>query len=96
MQLAGIYRDSDVSSIDCGSLLVVGIRTANDGLFQDLYSDPDRLADVGISSLRSIGDCRAPGTIAHAVYSGHEYARTFDAGDAIQPIKWERPRLGDC
>jgi dimethylamine/trimethylamine dehydrogenase len=76
-------------------LLVVGIRTANDNLFQELQADPDGLADVGISSLRSIGDCRAPGTIAHAVYSGHEYARTIDAGDAIPLVKWERPSLGD-
>jgi dimethylamine/trimethylamine dehydrogenase len=93
VQLASIYRGSDVSSIDCGSLIVVGIRTANDGLFRELSSDPERLADASISSLRSIGDCRAPGTIAHAVYSGHEYARNFDAGDAVEPVKWERPNL---
>jgi dimethylamine/trimethylamine dehydrogenase len=93
VQLASIYRDSDVSSIDCETLVVVGIRTANDDLFQQLNSDVDRIADAGISSLRSIGDCRAPGTIAHAVYSGHEYARNIDAGDTIQPVKWERPRL---
>ena len=93
VQLASIYRDSDVSSIDCGSLVVVGIKTANDGLFQELTSDRDRIADAGISSLHSIGDCRAPGTIAHAVYSGHEYARNIDAGDAIPPVKWERPSL---
>ena len=93
VQLASIYRSSDVSSIDCGSLLVVGARTANDGLFQELDSDPDRLADAGISSLRSIGDCRAPGTIAHAVYSGHECARTIDAGDTIETFAWERPSL---
>ncbi len=93
VELTSIFRDSDVSSIDCGSLLVVGVRTANDGLFQELNSDADRIASAGISSLRSIGDCRAPGTIAHAVYSGHECARTIDAGDSIQPFAWERPRL---
>jgi dimethylamine/trimethylamine dehydrogenase len=93
VQLASIYRDSDVSTIDCESLVVVGIRTANDDLFQQLNSDVDRIADAGISSLRSIGDCRAPGTIAHAVYSGHECARNIDAGDTIQPVKWERPSL---
>ncbi len=85
-QLACIYRGGDVSSIDCGALIVVGIRTANDALYKEL-----RKSDV--SSLRSIGDCRAPGTIAHAVYSGHEVARNIDAGDAIQPVKWERPSL---
>jgi len=95
-QLASIYPGGDVSSIDCGSLIVVGIRTANDSLFQELQANPDGLSAAGIGSLRSIGDCRAPGTIAHAVYSGHEYARTIDAGDAIPPVKWERPNLGDC
>jgi dimethylamine/trimethylamine dehydrogenase len=93
--LASIYPGGDASSIDCGSLVVVGIRTGDDGLFQELTSDPNRLADASISSLQSIGDCRAPGTIAHAVYSGHEYARNIDAGDTIQPVKWERPSLGD-
>ncbi len=93
MQLASIYRGGNARTVDCGSLVVVGIRTSNDDLFQELNSDPDRLADAGISSLRSIGDCRAPGTIAHAVYSGHECARTIDAGDSAPPFQWERPAL---
>jgi dimethylamine/trimethylamine dehydrogenase len=93
VELTSIYRGSDVSSIDCGSLLVVGIRTANDGLFQELTSDPDRIAGADTNTLRSIGDCRAPGTIAHAVYSGHEWARNIDAGDSIPPFALERPSL---
>ena len=93
VQLVSIYRGSNVSSIDCGSLVVVGVRSGNDRLFQELNSDTDRIANAGISSLQSIGDCRAPGTIAHAVYSGHECARNIDAGDFIQPFAWERPRL---
>jgi len=93
VQLVSIYRDSDIRSIDCGSLIVVGVRTGNDHLFQELNSDTDRIANAGISSVRSIGDCRAPGAIAHAVYSGHECARNIDAGDTIEPFAWERPRL---
>jgi dimethylamine/trimethylamine dehydrogenase len=73
--------------------VVVGHRARNDRLFQELKADPDRLADAGISSLQSIGDCRAPATIAHAVYSGHECARTMDAGDTIQPFEMERPLI---
>ena len=92
-QLASIYRDSDVNSVECGSLVVVGVRAGNDRLFQELNSDADRLESAGITSLRSIGDCRAPGAIAHAVYSGHECARTIDAGDSVQPFAWERPSL---
>ena len=89
-QLASIHRGHEVSSIDGGSLLVVGIRSTNDGLYQELKSDAGRVADAGIISLRSVGDCRAPGVIAHAVYSGHECARTIDAGDSIPPFAWER------
>ena len=93
VELTSIFREGDVRSIDCGSLVVVGTKTGNDGLYQELHSDPDRIADAGIGSVRSIGDCRAPGTIAHAVYSGHECARTIDAGDTAPPFRWERPAL---
>jgi dimethylamine/trimethylamine dehydrogenase len=93
VQLASIYVGGGTRSIDCGSLLVVGFKSGNDELFQELNSDADRIANAGMSSVRSIGDCRAPGTIAHAVYSGHECARTIDAGDSAQPIEWERARL---
>ena len=92
-ELASIYKGGEVASIDCSSLIVVGVRSGNDQLFQELNSEPGRIADAGISSLRSIGDCRAPGTIAHAVYSGHECARNIDAGDTIQPFAVERPSL---
>ncbi len=92
-ELTSIYRDRTVSSLDCASLIVVGLRAAQDGLFQELNADAGRLTDAGIRSLRSIGDCRAPGTIAHAVYSGHECARTIDAGDIAPEFRWERPAL---
>jgi dimethylamine/trimethylamine dehydrogenase len=93
VQLSNIYLGSDVRSIDCGSLIVVGVRIGNDHLYQELNSDADRIANAGIISLRSIGDCRAPGTVAHAVYSGHECARTIDSGDSVPPFEFERPRL---
>jgi len=93
VQLASIYRDSDVRSIDCGSLIIVGAKSANDGLYRELNSDNDRMVNAGISSVLSIGDCRAPATIAHAVYSGHECARTIDTGDSTQAFKIERAML---
>ena len=91
--LTSIYRDQRVTYIDCGSLVVVGARIANDGLFRELNADPDYLADAGISALRSIGDCQVPGAIVHAVYSGHECARTIDDSDASGRVDWERPEL---
>jgi dimethylamine/trimethylamine dehydrogenase len=93
VQLTSIYAGGAASSIDCGSLVIVGIKSRNDGLFQELNSDADRIASAGMKSIRSIGDCRAPGAIAHAVYSGHECARYIDAGDSIPPVALERPQL---
>ena len=93
VNLSSTYPGGGDRSIDCGSLIIVGIRTADDRLFQELKSDADQIENAGIHSLRSIGDCHAPGTIAHAVYSGHECARNIDADEAIQPFAVERPML---
>jgi dimethylamine/trimethylamine dehydrogenase len=93
VQLTSTYRGGGTSSIACGSLIVVGVRKENDSLYQELVADNARIADAGISSVRSIGDCRVPGAIAHAVYSGHECARTIDSGDTAQLFRMERPVL---
>jgi dimethylamine/trimethylamine dehydrogenase len=91
--LESTHQGGGSNSIEGGSLVVVGIRRSNESLYQELVSDNDRLADAGINVIRSIGDCRAPGAIAHAVYSGHECARTIDSGDSAQAFKRERPLL---
>ena len=93
VRLTPVHRGGPVRQSECGSLVVVGIRTGNDELFLDLTSEPDALAEAGIASVRSIGDCRAPGSIAHAVYSGHECARAIGTDETAQPFKWERPEL---
>ena len=72
---------------------MVGGRAGNDDLYRELNSDPDRLANAGIRTMQSIGDCHAPGSIAHAVYSGHECARNMDADDATLPFAMERARI---
>ncbi len=95
VELTSIYRDKTVRSIDCSALLVVGVRQPNDALYRELMSDADALADAGIASVRSIGDCRAPGAIVHAVYSGHECARMIDAEGSPDRFAWERPQLFD-
>jgi dimethylamine/trimethylamine dehydrogenase len=85
-QLTSVYQGGSTSNVDCDSLLLVGGRTSNDDLYQSL-------SEAGLSSLKSIGDCRAPGAIVHAVYSGHECARTIDLGDDIEQLARERPEL---
>jgi dimethylamine/trimethylamine dehydrogenase len=92
-ELASVFRGGDARSVECASLVVVGIRSRNDDLYRALQAEGERLADSGIVSVQSIGDCRAPGSIANAVYSGHECARTIDAADPAPSIRWERARL---
>ena len=60
---------------------VVGVtsRLPEEVLYQALQADPEALKAAGIKSVTRIGDCLAPGFIAHAVYAGHRYARELDA-----------------
>jgi dimethylamine/trimethylamine dehydrogenase len=92
-RLTSIYQGGGSRAIECGSLIVVGAKKESDSLYRELESDSNRLSDAGISVIRCIGDCRAPGAIVHAVYSGHECARTIDAGDTEQTFKKERPLI---
>jgi dimethylamine/trimethylamine dehydrogenase len=61
---------------------VVGVtsRLPEEALYEALQAEPEALRAAGIKSVTRIGDCLAPGFIAHAVYSGHRYARELDAG----------------
>jgi hypothetical protein len=97
-ELASVYRDTDRKNLSAASLVIVGVRKSCDDLSLNLQSNSDRLSDASIQSLRSIGDCHVPGTIAHAVYSGHEWARIIDAGENEDPsaaLEWKRPHLID-
>ena len=85
VEINSIYRRGEPTTIACQSLVVVGVREGDDSLYNDLKS-------AGVPSVRQIGDCRAPGAIVHAVYAGHECARTIDVDEP--PYSWERPRLG--
>lgn len=86
VQLSSMYPGGGNLSLECGALVVVGNRIGNTELYAELQNS-------GLESVRSIGDCRAPGAIAHAVYSGHECARTIDSGDQPMVLKMERPML---
>ena len=71
------------------AVVSVTSRLPEEALYRELVADPERLVAAGITSVTRIGDCLAPGFIAHAVYSGHRYARELDApeiGDAV-PFK---------
>jgi dimethylamine/trimethylamine dehydrogenase len=92
-QLASIYDENDKRSIECGSVIVVGVRNGNDSLYLELTADAVKIKQAGLKSLQNIGDCRAPATIAHAVYAGHECARNIETGATASPYEWERAKL---
>jgi dimethylamine/trimethylamine dehydrogenase len=82
--------------IPCAAVVTVTARLPNDALCRSLRSDPAAMAAAGIRSVTAIGDSYAPGTIAHAVYAGHRYARELDtAVDPDRPFARELPRASD-
>jgi dimethylamine/trimethylamine dehydrogenase len=58
------------TEIACGGFIPVTSREPNDGLWRDLQN-------AGLATLQRVGDCKAPGIIAQAVYDGHKCAREF-------------------
>ena len=71
--------------LPAASLVVVTSRTPNDQLFRALRARPQALREAGIERVDRIGDCDAPGLIAHAVFAGHLLARRFDAPEGRNP-----------
>jgi dimethylamine/trimethylamine dehydrogenase len=61
------------------AIVLVTAREPDDALYQQLIADPDRLVARRIRSVTAVGDAKLPDTIAAAVFSGHRYAREFEA-----------------
>ncbi|MEM7206647.1 MAG: FAD-dependent oxidoreductase [Pseudomonadota bacterium] len=91
VRLACVYSGS-AQEIEASSIVMVTSRLPNDALYHELSGqDSSRL-----STLRQIGDCHAPATIAAAVYEGHKFAR--ELGEVAQdfPFKRELAELSDA
>ena len=93
LHLESIYSDAETMTIEAGSLIIVGVRRTEDTLYKELLLRPEFIASSGISSIKSVGDCVAPGTIAHAIYSGHEHGRNIDKKTSDIRYEVERPSL---
>jgi dimethylamine/trimethylamine dehydrogenase len=66
--------------VRCRSLVIVGMRAPRAALYSALSARCEDVVSAGIISIDRIGDALAPGAIAHAVHSGHRYARELDSG----------------
>lgn len=67
--LACVYTGK-LTAIPCGGFIPVTSRSPRDSLWHELHKQPTL-------QVHRIGDCKAPGLIAHAVYDGHRFAREF-------------------
>ena len=72
-QLACVYSGR-LTSIPCGGFIPVTSRQPNDALWQELRKHASL-------HVHRVGDCKAPGLIAHAVYDGHRFAQAFGNED---------------
>jgi len=98
--IANVFTGEE-QSLPCKSLVIVGARAAKHELYRSLIARRADWDAAGIASVDCIGDALAPGAIAHAVHSGHRYARELDqpAGREIyrrdSPILASAPLLYD-
>jgi dimethylamine/trimethylamine dehydrogenase len=75
------------------SVVMVTSRHPADGLYRALADNPEKLQAAGITSVRAIGDCDAPATIALAVYDGHRAARELDAPPRNPDLPFRREEV---
>jgi dimethylamine/trimethylamine dehydrogenase len=91
--VADVYTAS-VRTVPADSVVVVTARLPNEELLTDLAQ---HRATGRVTTVRAVGDCLAPGTIAAAVWSGRRAAEEFDepAATADVPFRREITALDD-
>jgi dimethylamine/trimethylamine dehydrogenase len=72
--LANVYDPTMQQTIEFDSLILVTSRSPNDALYQSLLAHEESL-----KTLKAMGDCHAPGTVAAAVFEGHLAARELES-----------------
>ncbi|MGB3878378.1 MAG: NADH:flavin oxidoreductase, partial [Shinella zoogloeoides] len=89
LDLACIYSDR-IETVDCATLVPVTARLPDETLWLELKAREAEWADAGIRSVTRLGDCLAPGLIAAAVYSGHQYVRNYQAEPDRDAVPFRR------
>jgi dimethylamine/trimethylamine dehydrogenase len=73
-KLVNIYDGNVQQTIAFDSLILVTSRSPNDTLYQSLLGN-----EATFKTLKAVGDCHAPGTVAAAVFEGHLAARGLES-----------------
>jgi dimethylamine/trimethylamine dehydrogenase len=68
-------------TIAADAAVLVTARLPVDAVYRELVAARSRWASAGLRTVRAIGDCLAPGTIAAAVWEGRRYAEELDEPD---------------
>lgn len=65
------------TDLGADAVVTVTARLPNDALYLALRDREPDWRGAGIATVQRIGDCDAPGLVAHAVYAGHALARSL-------------------
>jgi dimethylamine/trimethylamine dehydrogenase len=84
----GCVYSGQRQTLAASSVVMITSRIPEDSLFRDLNANTDQLRRAGIETLKQIGDCHGPATIAAAVYEGHRFAR--ELGEEVADIPFRR------
>jgi len=89
-KIVNVYDANQKREIEFDTLIMLTSRQSNDDLYQALLPHEDRF-----KTLENIGDCKAPSTVAAAIYDGHLTARNLDSSvDYYEPLfRREMPGL---
>ncbi len=81
-EIVNVYHEAYRQTLAFDTLVLITSRLPQDELYQALLAQEERF-----DTLRAIGDCHAPGTVAAAVYDGHSAARHLGSGeDTYAPL----------
>lgn len=84
------YHPGRTTTWAADSIVLVTQRRSRSTLYEELNSDPARLAANDIRQVFRIGDCLEPRVIAESVFDGHRLAREIDAPDPSTPLPFIR------
>jgi dimethylamine/trimethylamine dehydrogenase len=86
VQVADVYTGA-TEDLACTSVVTVTGRLPHDDLLSGLLH---HRAGGAITTVRAVGDCLAPGTIAAAVWSGRRAAEEFDEPTSSADVPFRR------
>jgi dimethylamine/trimethylamine dehydrogenase len=83
--ITSVYSQDHRRDIAFDTIIMVTSRQSDDSLYLELSAHQHQF-----KTLRTIGDCHAPGTVAAAVYDGHSAARYLESAEDHYAVLFRR------